>query len=822
MAALTSFYDFQVKSRSLGILSVIFSLLWISNPDSARSDTLSIYFPPALEKDTGFQTSTGGSLEGFVVRAGALSGTTTASQLISSLAGKTTSTDILNSINSSFLEYSSFSMADAYLSDPNQAIVTLSGSMNNANFKGKDIYLLFYNSATASAANEIGIFRMANREDNPDGSTGIFPTGNNATGGRESIFSFADPEGILGPESYLNLLTGQYDSLNNKFILGNLSGGIGQITSPLNATNSSGVAFNYQITANNGADSYFATTNTNSPLTSTDLPSWASINTNTGVINFTTNSVPGNYAIRLVASNSLTASVATNTLSLVLQAPSMSFTTTTAEITATAGVSITPFSFIAGPGASPLYTVISGDLLGLALSTGGTLSGIPTSAGTSAVTIQASSGGQTGTTTFTLTVEDPTLAIPNGALTDGQILTTAGVGATIAITKTDGFTGVTGSLEPAYEGVSFDGSNLIIAPTAPPLPKGTLSIILTLTASRTVENSIVSASTTVPLRIVAPVPTNLRFIESFTDANANQVYDSGESYIDSVLNDQYDSSTASSSLEVFVGEPYSISFSTSASGVCPLQDFSISGSGLLPSGLQLQTVDSRGGNQISGINSSTTAPSDYTITLVADTSRFYEGGGTLSSTITFRLRNRNAPYFYPLTSRLLGAQGKYLKFNLSAENSPFKYEATNLPSWLSLKSNQGQWVLEGTPTSAGIFSIPVTAYNAFRPGSTNPSDWNAGYGTLIIHVSASRPNNVALTGANNLQVRSSASFYLVPGGAEGAGVRVNATGLPPGLVLDRTTSQVTGTPTAKGSFVVTIYIQNGKGWVTKTMTLTVR
>jgi hypothetical protein len=171
---------------------------------------------------------------------------------------------------------------------------------------------------------------------------------------------------------------------------------------------------------------------------------------------------------------------------------------------------------------------------------------------------------------------------------------------------------------------------------------------------------------------------------------------------------------------------------------------------------------------------------------------------------------------------LLGAQGKYLKFNLSAFNSPFKYEAATLPSWLSLKSNQGQWVLEGTPTSAGIFSIPVTAYNALRPGSANPSDWNSGYGTLIIHVAASRPNNVALTGANNLQVGLPASFYLVSGGAQSAGIRVNATGLPNGLLINQTTSQVTGTPTTKGSFLVTIYIQNGKGWITQKMTLTVR
>jgi len=746
--------------------------------------------------------------------------TGTASQLISNLAGKTTSTDILDSINSSFLEYSSFSMLDAYLSDPTQAVRSLEGSMNSANFKGKDIYLLFYNNATASVANEIGIFRMANREDNQDGATGIFPTGNNATGGRESIFSFADPEGILGPESYLNLLIGQYDKLNDRFTLGTLSGGIGQITSPLNVTNNSGTAFNYQITANNGANRYFATTNTSSTdLLTTTLPSWASVNTNTGVINFTTNSVPGDYAIRLVASNSLTASVATNTLNLVLQRATLTFTTTTNQITATAGVAITPFTFIATPGTNS-YSVATGNLFGLTLATNGTLYGIPNSAGTNNVSVRASSGDLSATTTFNLAVASPTISVPSGELTTaGQILTTAGTSRTITINKPSDFTSLSGSIVPTYTGVSFDGENLVVSATAPPLPKGTDHVDLTLTSSRLVDGSTVSASTTVPLRIVAPVPENsLRFIESFTDANANQIYDLGETYVDSVFNGNYDSSIASSSLEVFVGEAYSIYFSTSASSVCPLQDFSVSG---LPPGLQLQSVNGRGGNRIDGTNTSTTAPSEYTVTLVADTSRFYEGGGKRTFTITFRLQIKDAPYFSTLTSRLLGAQGKYLKFNLSALNNPFKYEAANLPGWLSLNSNQGQWILEGTPTSAGILTIPVTAYNSFRPGSANPSDWNPGYGTLIIHVAGSRPNNVALTGANNLKVGLPASFYLVPGGAEGAGVRVNVTGLPPGLVVNRTTSQVTGTPTAKGTYPMVIYVQNGKGFVKQAMTLTV-
>ncbi|NDB96291.1 MAG: hypothetical protein EBZ78_09055, partial [Verrucomicrobia bacterium] len=561
-----------------------------------------------------------------------------------------------------------------------------------------------------------------------------------------------------------------------------------------------------------GANLYFATTNINSPnLLITNLPSWASVNTNTGVINVTTNSVPGSYAIRLVASNSLTASVATNTLNLVLQAPTLTFTSTTNQITATAGVAITPFTFVATPGSNS-YNVVSGNLYGLSLSTNGTLYGIPSSVGTNGVSVQASSGGGSAATTFTLAVASPTISVP------AQILTTAGTSRTIPINKPAEFTGLSGSVTPDYNGISFNGENLVVSATALPLPKGTDHADLTLTSSRLVNGSIVSASTTVPLRIVAPVPSNLRFIEDFTDTNANQIYDLGEPYVDSVFNGQYDSSIASSSLEVFVGEAYSIYFSTSASGVCPLQVFSVSG---LPPGLQLQSVNGRGGNRIYGTNNSGAAPSDYTATLEADTSLFYEGGGKLRSTITFRLQNRNAPAFFPIESRLLGAQGKYLKANLSALNNPFKYEAANLPGWLSLKSNQGQWLLEGTPTSAGIFTIPITAYNSFRPGSTNPSDWSPGFSTLVIHVAGSRPNNVALTGANNLKVGLPANFYLVPGGAERAGVRVNVTGLPPGLVVDRTTSQITGTPTAKGTYPLVIYVQNGKGFVKQAMTLTV-
>jgi hypothetical protein len=42
------------------------------------------------------------------------------------------------------------------------------------------------------------------------------------------------------------------------------------------------------------------------------------------------------------------------------------------------------------------------------------------------------------------------------------------------------------------------------------------------------------------------------------------------------------------------------------------------------------------------------------------------------------------------------------------------------------------------------------------------------------------------------------------------------------LVINYATGMVTGTPTTAGTFLVNAYLQNGSGWIKKTITLTVR
>ncbi|MCX6946402.1 MAG: hypothetical protein NTU87_00860 [Verrucomicrobia bacterium] len=416
---------------------------------------------------------------------------------------------------------------------------------------------------------------------------------------------FVDSGIVVGSD----VIFGQYFSSTGDFRM-TTAGAYGQITSPLAETNSSANAFDYQITANNGANQFFATTNTNSanPLTSTNLPSWASVNTNTGVIQFTTNSVAGNYAIRLVASNSVTASVATNTLNLVLQRTPLRFSTKTNRITATVGVAITPFTFVATPGTSS-YSRDSGNLYGLALSTSGVLSGIPTTEGSNVVQVRATSGDESITTTFTLAVALPTISLPSGSLdAEERIVAVAGTPRTIPLTVTPDFRVDSYAFEPEISGVTYSEGNLVISSAAAPFEKGKTSKSVTMYLRRTSGlSSPVSASLTFNLRLVAPAPLVL---------------------------------TTAGPFQVTVGESYGLQLATDVSTICPKQKIQIKNAKQdLPEGLA--QINNTG--RIEGTNNSTTLPWDFPVTVEANTSTEYEGGGTLEKTVSFQLCNPTAP-----------------------------------------------------------------------------------------------------------------------------------------------------------------------------------
>ena len=371
---------------------------------TTRADSVIVNFPAALvgEASTGFATSTGGSLSGNLVRIGAFD--TDSSSLMAGVAALTTPSSVLSNLNSRFTQYTSFTFSDDYL-EPATAIFPATDADGiplqaqpgiGTSLQGKDIYLLFYNAATANAATEVAIFRMKQELllNDPSGSTGVFSTGTGGDGQRTATFNLSVVE--------TDLMLGFYNSQTDTFLTADLNGGAARIVSVLATNNTAGSAVSYQILANNGADRFFATTNTSTnDLTVTTLPTGFSISTNTGILSVATNAAAGTYPIRLVASNSLTASVATNTLTWVLQAAPVISSSLVA--TATRG---SAFSYQITAENFPTSYNATGLPAGLTINPAtGLISGTPTvAAGTFTVTLSAANATGTGTAILTLTL----------------------------------------------------------------------------------------------------------------------------------------------------------------------------------------------------------------------------------------------------------------------------------------------------------------------------------------------------------------------------------------------------------------------------------
>ena len=278
------------QSPGLALVGVLFFLFFL--PREGRADAVIINFPAALagEASTGFGTSTGGSLSGNLVRIGAFD--TNPTSLMAGVAALTTPSAVLSNLNSRFTQYTSFTFSNDYL-NPDTAIFPATDADGipleaqpaiGADLRGKDIYLLFYNAATANAATEVAIFRMKQDLllDDPAGSTGVFNTGD-TLGQRTAFFNLSVTE--------TDLLLGFYNFQTDKFETGNLESGARQIFNE-NKTAAVGSAVSELILNNFGANSFSAS----------GLPAGLSINTTTGLLSGTF--AAGTFTI--TASNTLT------------------------------------------------------------------------------------------------------------------------------------------------------------------------------------------------------------------------------------------------------------------------------------------------------------------------------------------------------------------------------------------------------------------------------------------------------------------------------------------------------------------------------------
>src|SRR6266568_3722428 len=180
------------------------------------------------------------------------------------------------------------------------------------------------------------------------------------------------------------------------------------------------------------------------------------------------------------------------------------------------------------------------------------------------------------------------------------------------------------------------------------------------------------------------------------------------------------------------------------------------------------------------------------------------GSGGTSNAQTFTVTNPPAPVVTGGTQT--GTVGVAFSYQIAASNCPTSYNATGLPSGLSVNTSTG--LISGTPTTAGTYTVTISATNAGGTGSA----------TLTLTINNPPPPVITSPATATGQVGVAFSYTIT---ATNSPTSFNAAGLPAGLTVNTSTGFISGTPTTAGTYSVTISATNSGGTGSATLTLTI-
>src|SRR5437868_7085794 len=212
----------------------------------------------------------------------------------------------------------------------------------------------------------------------------------------------------------------------------------------------------------------------------------------------------------------------------------------------------------------------------------------------------------------------------------------------------------------------------------------------------------------------------------------------------------------------------------------------------LPAGLSVNTS--------TGLISGTpTTAGTYSVTISATNS-----SGTGSATLTLTIKP--PPPVITSATTASGTVGIAFSYQITATNNPTSFNATGLPGGLTVNTTTG--VISGTPTTAGTYSVTISATNSGGTGNA----------TLTLTIVNPPPPVVTSPLTASGQVGVAFSYQIT---ATNNPASYNATGLPADLTVNTTTGLISGTPTTAGTYTVTISAINSGGTGSATLTLTI-
>jgi hypothetical protein len=165
-----------------------------------------------------------------------------------------------------------------------------------------------------------------------------------------------------------------------------------------------------------------------------------------------------------------------------------------------------------------------------------------------------------------------------------------------------------------------------------------------------------------------------------------------------------------------------------------------------------------------------------------------------------------------------GTVGQSFSYQITASNSPTSYAATGLPAGLSVNTNTG--LISGTPTTAGVSNVTLTASNVTGPGTatltiTIAASGGGGGATALSEnfVSIINGNNTATSGSPTAWTGNT-NFPTVASAYQAGGAVKLGTGSLPGSITTKTLDLSAG----GGAFTVSFSV---KGWTTLEGNITV-
>lgn len=591
-------------------------------------------------------------------------------------------------------------------------------------------------------------------------------------------------------------------------------------------------------------------------ITAGALPAGVSLNPSTGLLSGSTVQV-GTFNFGITATdNGITGAGAPFTVSgnysLVVAPPVITIDQATLgaatvaapySSTLTASGGLSPYSFSISAGALPP---------GLTLSAGGVLSGTPTAGGTFNFSVDArdasgAPGPFTGTRAYTLTVAAPTVVLPATSLPGAQ----RGTGYSAALNPATGGTApysyiVSGGALPT--GISLSTSGVL---SGTPTVFGNFSFTVRATDSSTgtgpysatqtyalsiVDQPPVAGSVTVNLPYGAPstpialnltggAPTAVAIAAAPTNGTAsvsgttisyqpNASFSGTDSFTYTATNSGGTSApasvtvtvgapvlgvTASGSLNAVVGAAYSQTF-TFTGGTAPFGTYQVGG---LPAGL---SITGSGSNSVT-VSGVPRAQGTFTLAVSGQDSSTGNGPFTASQNFTLTVAAPNLT-IAPASGNLTATYATPFSQTITASGGigPYSYVlGGTLPAGLTL--NTGTGAITGTPTASGSFTFTVTATDTGATGAGAPFTVAASY-TLTIAAPTITVTPTALPAATAGQAYTTA---LTAAGAVGPYTFTLTSGaLPSGLTL-ASNGQLTGTPTASGSFAFAVQVRDANG-----------